>query len=428
MQYIPIPAFHFLTQKPLGSYDFRGAAGGRGGAKSWEFCDAGIVHSLQHQDFRMAFLREIQKNLAESSYELVRQRLKHYDLLSTNPMSNSSYYKENKGGFEGRNGQKIMFIGLWKGGKPEGIKSLEGVNLTILEEAQEASQASIDVLLPTVLRTGISELWALWNPRLKTDPIDVFFRGPVKPQRAIFRKINWPQNPHFPPALARLRDTDFKKDRQRAIWIWNGGYMPSVQNSIWTAQTLDKAWRKGVGIIDAKPWRRVVVGVDPSGGGDDVGIVVVGETNQGAVVLEDATVNFIDIDTPEERTLHWATAVAKACQKWGADCIIAEKNFGGDMVVSTMRAVGHVTTRIELVTSSRGKVIRAEPVAAFYDQGLVAHATHFPLMESEMVMTTPLGYQGEGSPNRMDALVFAVTALKLEEKGYSLEQMGDAWS
>ena len=143
--------------------------------------NAAIFHAVTTPRLRVVFLREVMANLKESSLELVRSRLQHYGLLDT-------YFREVDGTFVGLGGQKIMFIGLWKGGKPEGIKSLEGAGLTIVEEAQEVRQASLDVLIPTVLRTAISELWAIWNSRLATDPIDLFFRGPVKPKGAIVRK------------------------------------------------------------------------------------------------------------------------------------------------------------------------------------------------------------------------------------------------
>lgn len=406
MRFEPIAAFRYLTETPLGSYRYRAAHGGRGSGKSWEFVNAAIFHAVTTPRLRVVFLREIMANLKESSLELVRSRLEHYGLLNT-------YFREVDGTFVGAAGQKIMFIGLWKGGKPEGIKSLEGAGLTILEEAQEARQASLDVLMPTILRTAISELWAIWNPRLASDPIDLFFRGPLKPKGAIVRKINYDQNPHFPEALRELMALDFLKDKLRAAWIWLGGYMPSVQGAIWNREGLDEAWRQGR--MAESGWKRVVVGVDPSGGGDDVGIVVAAEYGDGAIILEDAT-------CPATSPMAWATAVAKACERWGADCVVAEKNFGGDMVESTLKAAG-VTARVVMVTASRGKSVRAEPVAALYDQNRIRHREQFPLMEAEMLMTTPAGYQGDESPNRMDALVWAIHELKIVGSTYSLDNV-----
>ena len=199
---------------------------------------------------------------------------------------------------------------------------------------------------------------------------------------------------------------DRQKDPLRAGWIWDGKYMPSVQGAIWNREGLDEAWREGQKATD-KSWGRVVVSVDPSGGGDDVGIVAAAEYGDGAIILEDAT-------CPATSPMAWATAVAKCVERHGADCVVAEKNFGGDMVESTLRA-GGVKARVVMVTASRGKSVRAEPVAALYDQKRIRHRAQFAAMEAEMLMTTPAGYQGDASPNRMDALVWAVSDLMLGE-------------
>lgn len=399
----PAPAFRFLTDKPLGSYRYRAAYGGRGGRKSWEFVDGALTHALENKGLRVAFVREIQANLEESSIELVRKRIEHHGL--------NGYFREVKNTFVGRHGQKIMFLGLWKGNKPSGIKSLEGVHLTIAEEAQEMRQVSLDVLVPTVMRTPISELWALWNPLLETDPVDKFFRGPVKPKRAVVRRVNWQQNPDFPEAMRELMETDRQKDPERAKHIWDGGYTPGVENAIWTRPMLDAAWRRRL-FVSPGDWGRVVVAVDPSGGGDDVGIVVVAERGTGAVVLEDCT-------CPATSPLDWGTEVGRAAERWGADCVVVERNYGGDMVKSNLRACG-VNIRVVEVVATRGKHVRAEPVAGLYDQGRVTHMQQFPDMESEMLMTTPKGYEGTFSPNRMDALVWGITELNLVDEPQAL--------
>ena len=397
MRFEPLPAYAFLTDPaiPLGSRRYRAAYGGRGSAKSWEFVNGALFHAATNADFRLVFAREVQANLEESSFELVRKRLKHYELYG-------SYFSETKDGFTGAHGQKIMFEGLWKGNKPEGIKSLEGVNLTVLEEATEVTQKTIDVLIPTIMRTPISELWALWNPRLNTDPVDVFFRGPIKPSKAIVRRTSYQDNPHFPEGLKEVMADDLRKGAARAAWIWGGEYMPSIQGAIWTAETLLECTRKGKA-ADLSGITRIVVGVDPSGGGDDVGIVVAGLIGNRAIVLEDAT-------CPASSPLAWAGAVGRACDKWRADCVVAEANYGGDMVRSTLQS-GGVTARVKMVTATRGKAVRAEPVAALYEQDRVWHREPFVKMEAEMTLTTPAGYQGASSPNRMDALVWCITDL-----------------
>ena len=161
---------------------------------------------------------------------------------------------------------------------------------------------------------------------------------------------------------------------------------------------------------------RVVVAVDPSGSsgddeGDQQGIVVAGLGVDGmGYVLADRTCRL----SPEG----WGRRAIEAFDEFGADRLVAEKNYGGDMVRFTLQTV-RPTAPVTLVTASRGKVLRAEPVSALYEQGRVRHvvpdpATH-PLaeLEAELRLATSNGYLGEGSPNRLDALVWALTDLFL---------------
>lgn len=146
---------------------------------------------------------------------------------------------------------------------------------------------------------------------------------------------------------------------------------------------------------------RIVVGVDPSGGGkDSTGIVVVGRgVDDEYYVLEDATTR----GTPQE----WGSKAVQAYKKHKADRIIGEKNYGGQMVEYTIRAV-NPDVSFKSVTASRGKAIRAEPIAAMYEQGKVHHVGHLRELEEEMTDWAPGDAE---SPDRMDALVWALTEL-----------------
>jgi len=166
-----------------------------------------------------------------------------------------------------------------------------------------------------------------------------------------------------------------------------------------------------VGTADLPDMQRVVVAVDPSGtkgdgNGDDVGIVVAGKGVDGrGYVLEDATCQL----SPEG----WARRAVEMARRWDADRIVAERNFGGAMVEAIIRSAD-ATVPYKEVTASRGKVIRAEPVAALYEQGKVSHVGQFTDLEDQMCNFTPSGYVGDGSPDRADALVWAMTEMMLE--------------
>lgn len=161
---------------------------------------------------------------------------------------------------------------------------------------------------------------------------------------------------------------------------------------------------------DAPQMQRIVVAVDPSGtrgdgGGDDIGIVVVGRGMDGrAYVLEDATCQM----SPEG----WGRRAVERYHHWRADRIIGERNFGGDMVRFTV-ATADKKAAFKEVSASRGKAVRAEPVSALYEQGKVSHVGVFPDLEDQMCNFTPSGYIGDGSPDRADALVWAFTELML---------------
>jgi phage terminase large subunit-like protein len=148
---------------------------------------------------------------------------------------------------------------------------------------------------------------------------------------------------------------------------------------------------------------RVVVGVDPSGGGDEIGIVVAGKGHDGhAYVLADRTLS----GSPAA----WARATVNAYDAHEADRVVAERNFGGDMVESTLHTV-RSTLPVTMVTASRGKQVRAEPIAALYEQKKAHHVGTLAKLEDEMCQWDP--DTCDWSPNRMDALVWALTELML---------------
>ena len=155
---------------------------------------------------------------------------------------------------------------------------------------------------------------------------------------------------------------------------------------------------------------RIVVAADPSGtrgdgGGDDIGIIVAGLGVDGhAYVLQDGTCNM----SPEG----WGRQVVQLFHKWKADRVIGERNYGGDMVRFTIQTADR-NVPFEEVHASRGKAVRAEPVSALYEQGRVHHVGDFPDLEDQLCNFTTSGYVGENSPDRADALVWAITFLML---------------
>ena len=183
----------------------------------------------------------------------------------------------------------------------------------------------------------------------------------------------------------------------------DGEMFEEVEGALWTRDTIETSR----GAAPAEPVR-VVVGVDPpvSAAGDACGIVVCALGRDGiAHVLADCSV-------AGERPEGWARVVVRAAQAWGADRVVAEKNQGGDMVESVMRNV-EAGLPVRLVSASRGKAARAEPVAALFETGRAKLAGRFPELEDELAgLTYGGGFEGPGrSPDRADAMVWAMSEL-----------------
>jgi phage terminase large subunit-like protein len=190
----------------------------------------------------------------------------------------------------------------------------------------------------------------------------------------------------------------------------DGELIEDIQGALWTRGLLEQCRDGGAPAEHA----RVVIGVDPpaSANGDACGILVAALGLDGiARVLADVSVRK---PSPEK----WARAVANASEAWQADRVIAEANQGGAMVESVLRAA-KLSLPVKLVRASKGKSARAEPVAALYEAGRVRHAGTFAELEDELCGLMAGGdYQGPGrSPDRADALVWALTELMLGRGG-----------
>lgn len=179
--------------------------------------------------------------------------------------------------------------------------------------------------------------------------------------------------------------------------------LDDAEGALWSRAMIEDA---RVGVVP-ESFKRIVVAVDPAGGSgrgnDETGIIAAGAGLDGHVyVLTDASGKF----SPDG----WARRAVDAYRMHKADRIVCEQNFGGAMVESTIRAVAP-NVPIKMVHASRGKAVRAEPVVALYEQRKVHHIGNFPMLEDQLCQWEP--NSGMPSPDRLDALVWAVTELAL---------------
>lgn len=193
----------------------------------------------------------------------------------------------------------------------------------------------------------------------------------------------------------------------------DGLMLVDVEGALWTSKMLEQARA-----LEVPQFDRIVVADDPSvtsgKASDECGIVVVGfksaqrREEWRACVLADRTVQGAS-------PAGWAKAAVAAMREFGADRMVAEINQGGEMVEHVVRQVDPFVP-FRGVHASRGKVTRAEPAAALYEQGRVAHSESLDALEDQMTQMTTTGYQGSGSPDRVDALVWALWDLMIEPK------------
>ena len=195
----------------------------------------------------------------------------------------------------------------------------------------------------------------------------------------------------------------------------DGVLLEDAEGALWTSAMLEAAR-----VADIPALSRIVVAVDPSvtgtAGSDECGIIVAGVVSDGppqewrAYILEDATVSAA---SPND----WAQAAIDAFARHGAERLVAEVNQGGDLVETVVRSIDPLIP-YRAVRAAKGKAARAEPVAALYEQGRVFHLRRagpkgLGVLEDQMCRMTGRGYEGRGSPDRVDALVWALTELMI---------------
>lgn len=379
--------------------------GGRGSGKSWSAGRALLMRGTR-SPVRILCAREFQNSLNESVHRLLAGQVEELSL--------ADFYTVRKTTITGANGTAFVFAGLRH--NISKIKSFEGADIVWVEEAQTVSKHSWDVLIPTIRRPG-SEIWVTFNPDLEED--DVYRRFVVRPiPGSIVVSVTWADNPWFPEELRAEKDHLRARDLEAYYNVWEGRCRSCVTGALWTkdifaenraAAPLTEEEREAL----LRTLRRVVVAVDPSGcageedkRSDEIGIVAAGIGHDGiGRVLEDATGRY----SPDA----WARKALELYDRWKADRIVAEKNFGGAMVESTIRTA-RKTAPVKLVSASRGKVQRGEPVAALYAQGKVRHVGHFPELERQYCLFSTAGYVGGRSPDRADAAIWALSELMLD--------------
>ncbi len=233
--------------------------------------------------------------------------------------------------------------------------------------------------------------------------------NPISTNTVITKGKTYDNAANLPPAFIASMRAQYARTALGRQEL-DGELLTDIEGALWSRSLLEQCREAAC----LESMARIVVGVDPpaSARGDACGIVVCAVTPDGqGKVLADASV----LRPSPER---WARAVAATALHWKADRVVAEANQGGAMVESVLRAAD-CQMPLRLVHASSGKTVRAEPVAALYEAGRVNHVGQFPQLEDELCgLMVGGGYEGPGrSPDRADALVWALTELMLGKRG-----------
>ena len=321
-------------------------------------------------------------------------------------------------------GSQVWFAGLDDKDRTEKILGMEFATV-YFNECSQIPAGSVDTALTRLAQKAEQEIGGKseplklrayydcnpptkshWTYKRFVQKIDPETKKPlVEPDDYASFQINPKDNqanlsPEYLKTLASL------PERMKRRFL-EGSFSDDNPSALFPEQHID-AWR----VLDGRvpDMVRVVVSVDPSGAddvdnadNDAIGIVTVGLGTDGkAYLLEDATV--------KAGPATWGKVATSAFDRHSASCVVGETNFGGAMVQQTIQ-VARPRTPFKKVTASRGKVQRAEPFSALYEQGKVCHVGVFPELEDELAGFSTHGYVGGASPNRADALIWALAEL-----------------
>jgi predicted phage terminase large subunit-like protein len=320
------------------------------------------------------------------------------------------------------NGSQIYFRGIKSASKraEANLKSVHNVSTVIIDEAQEVAKddfTRIDLSVRSV--TEHNRIILSLNPTDKEHWIyKDFFEAPGVPEDfngivgdTCYIHTTYLDNlANLPPDFLRMANECKERDIEEYNNIWLGLWRGDTEGALWSAEMIDPYRVQSI----PADLERVVVAVDPAVTGskdsDETGIVAVGRKrikgDMHYFVLDDRSLRA----SPET----WARAVVSAYNTYEADRVVAEVNNGGDLVETMIRAVAPRIS-FRAVRATRGKVLRAEPVAALYERGLVHHVGNFANLEYQMRNYN--GQEKSYSPDRLDALVWGLTALSQSGTG-----------
>jgi phage terminase large subunit-like protein len=373
--------------------------GGRGSGKSWSVA-LSLLNQTDNPNEVILFTRW---TLTSAFISIIPEFIEKIEL-----MGRESDFEITQNEITNRiTGSRILFKGIKtsQGTATANLKSIAGVTTWVLDEAEELVDKDIFDRIDLSIRSKErpNKVILVMNPSYKSHWI---YNDFVKSERddTTYIHTNYLDNienlsESFVLTAERVRNENLLRYEH----LFLGKWLDDAEGLLWNKAIIERCR------LEVKPeMKRIIIAVDPATTAtiesDETGITVQGIDQIGnGYVLEDLSGKY----TPNE----WSSVVNTAVLRWGADCIVAEKNQGGDMVESVLRSKDKVT-RVKLVTATKGKFVRAEPIYSLYEQGKIYHIGNFPILEKQMVTFEP---DKSKSPDRVDALVWGFTELMLNK-------------
>jgi PBSX family phage terminase large subunit len=307
-----------------------------------------------------------------------------------------------------KTGSKILFRGIKtsQGTATANLKSIAGVTTWVLDEAEELVDEDIFDRIDLSIRAVDlpNKVILVMNPSFKSHWIYKRFIAKKRDDTTYVHTTFIENRKNLSQSFIDQAKRTRSENLHRYEHLFLGKWLDDADGLLWDRNIIERCR-----ITVSPEFQRIVIGIDPAGtanaDSDETGIIVCGiDKNKNGYVLEDLSGKY----TPNQ----WAKLSIQAFKNWNADCIVAEKNMGHDLVEAVLRSE-KFEGRVKLVTATKGKYVRAEPVYSFYEQGKIYHIGQFPILESQMITFDP---EKGKSPDRVDALVWGFTELMMKKQ------------
>jgi len=374
--------------------------GGRGSGKSWSVA-LSLLNQTDNENEVILFTRW---TLTSAFISIIPEFIEKIEI-----MGRESDFEITQSEITNRiTGSRILFKGIKtsQGTATANLKSIAGVTTWVLDEAEELVDKDIFDRIDLSIRSKDrpNKVMLVMNPSYRSHWIYQDFIKRKREDTTYIHTTYIHNIDNLSQSFIDQAERVKRENRLRYNHLFMGEWLDDAEGLLWNRSIIDRAR------LSVKPeLKRIIVAVDPAATAnsesDETGITVQGIDDVGkGYLLEDLSGKY----SPNE----WASIISTAVIRWGADCIVAEKNQGGDMVESVLRSQDK-RTRVKLVTATKGKYVRAEPIYSLYEQGKIYHVGSFPILERQMVTFEP--DKGK-SPDRVDALVWGFTELMLKNQ------------